>query len=306
MLPIHFAPLQGYTDNAYRNVHNAIFGGIEAYYTPFIRIERGELRKKDVREALPENDRTGKFIPQIIVRDVDEFRFLVDKLREMGHSCIDVNMGCPFPMQTHKGRGAGLLSASDKAIEVLDAINATVDVDFSIKMRLGNERAEDCFCLMSALNEARLTHITMHPRIATQQYKGEVDLERFGRFVSECRHNVIYNGDLASVDDVKHIEELFPSVKGVMIGRGLLMRPSLAVEYATGEVVSDEKLLKKVLRMHDELFEEYSQTLQGDGHLLMKMKTFWEHLENVIGRKQYKLIKKAINMAKYNTAIAMI
>lgn len=306
MLPIHFAPLQGYTDNAYRNVHNAILGGIEAYYTPFIRIERGELRKKDIREALPENDRTGKLIPQIIVRDVDEFCFLVDKLREMGHSRIDVNMGCPFPMQTHKGRGAGLLSTPDKATEVLNAINATGDVDFSIKMRLGNESPEDCFCLMSALNETRLTHITMHPRIATQQYKGEVDLERFGRFVGECSHNVIYNGDLASVDDVKRIEKLFPSVKGVMIGRGLLMRPSLAVEYATGEVMSDEKLLKKVMRMHDELFEEYSQTLQGDGHLLMKMKTFWEHLENVIGRKQYKLIKKAINMAKYNTAIAMI
>lgn len=306
MLPIHFAPLQGYTDNAYRNVHNAVFGGIETYYTPFIRIERGELRKKDVRESLPENDRTGKLIPQIIVRDADEFRFLVDKLREMGHTRIDVNMGCPFPLQTHKGRGAGLLSNPDKAIEVFGAIDAAGDVDFSIKMRLGNESAEDCFCLMSALNETRLTHITMHPRIATQQYKGEVDLERFGRFVSESSHDVIYNGDLITIDDVKRIEKTFSSVKGIMIGRGLLMRPSLAVEYATGETMSDEKLLKMVMRMHDELFEEYSHTLQGDGHLLMKMKTFWEHLESVIGRKQYKLIKKAINMAKYNTAMAMI
>ena len=80
MLPIHFAPLQGYTDNAYRNVHDAIFGGVEAYYTPFIRIERGELRKKDIREALPENDETGKLVPQIIVRDAEEFYFLVEKL----------------------------------------------------------------------------------------------------------------------------------------------------------------------------------------------------------------------------------
>lgn len=306
MLPIHFAPLQGYTDNAYRNVHNEIFGGVEAYYTPFIRIERGELRKKDVREALPENDRTGKLIPQVIVRDVEEFHFLVDKLREMGHTRIDVNMGCPFPMQTHKGRGAGLLSNPDKAIEVLNAINSADDIVFSIKMRLGNESVEDCFNLMSALNDTRLAHVTMHPRIATQQYKGEVDLAQFGRFVAECKHDVIYNGDLMTIDDVKRIEESFPEVKGVMIGRGLLMRPSLAVEYVTGEALSDEKLLKMVLRMHDELFEEYSQTLQGDGHLLMKMKTYWEHLEGVIGRKQYKLIKKAINMAKYNTAIATI
>lgn len=306
MLPIHFAPLQGYTDSIYRNVHNAVFGGIEAYYTPFIRIERGELRKKDVREALPENDTTGRLVPQIIVRDADEFCFLVDKLCEMGHNRIDVNMGCPFPMQTHKGRGAGLLPNTDKVVDILKAIDKTEDMSFSIKMRLGNDSSEDCLNLLPALNETRLAHVTMHPRIATQQYKGEVDLDVFSRFVSECRHDVIYNGDLTTIEDVKRIEDMFPGVKGVMIGRGLLMRPSLAMEYTVGELVSDEKLLKMVLRMHNELFEEYSGILQGDGHLLMKMKTFWEYLESVIGRKQYKLIKKAINMAKYNTALAMI
>lgn len=306
MLPIHFAPLQGYTDSIYRNVHNAVFGGIEAYYTPFIRIERGELRKKDVREALPENDTTGRLVPQIIVRDADEFCFLVDKLCEMGHNRIDVNMGCPFPMQTHKGRGAGLLPNTDKVVDILKAIDKTEDVSFSIKMRLGNDSSEDCLNLLPSLNETRLAHVTMHPRIATQQYKGEVDLDVFSRFVSECRHDVIYNGDLTTIEDVKRIEDMFPEVKGVMIGRGLLMRPSLAMEYTAGELVSDEKLLKMVLRMHNELFEEYSGILQGDGHLLMKMKTFWEYLESVIGRKQYKLIKKAIIMAKYNTALAMI
>lgn len=306
MLAIHFAPMQGYTDNAYRNVHDAIFGGVEAYYTPFIRIERGELRKKDIREALPENDETGKLVPQIIVRDEEEFRFLVDVLRDMGHKRIDVNMGCPFPMQTRKGRGAGILSNTEKAKAVLEAINAADDIAFSIKMRLGNENAEDCMSLLPAFNDTRLTHITMHPRIATQQYKGEVDLERFGAFVNECNHDIIYNGDLTSIDDVKRIENLFPQLKGVMIGRGLLMRPSLAMEYVSGEELSDEKLFKKVMRMHDDLLNEYSQTLQGDGHLLMKMKTFWEHLEGVIGRKQYKLIKKAINMTKYNAAIAVL
>ena len=29
LLPIHFAPLQGYTDAAYRQAHACIFGGIE-------------------------------------------------------------------------------------------------------------------------------------------------------------------------------------------------------------------------------------------------------------------------------------
>ena len=50
-LPIHFAPLQGYTEAIYRQAHARIFGGIESYYTPFVRVEHGEIRKKDMRES---------------------------------------------------------------------------------------------------------------------------------------------------------------------------------------------------------------------------------------------------------------
>lgn len=45
-LPIHFAPLQGYTEAIYRQAHARIFGGVESYYTPFVRVEHGEIRKK--------------------------------------------------------------------------------------------------------------------------------------------------------------------------------------------------------------------------------------------------------------------
>lgn len=31
LLPIHFAPLQGYTDAAYRQAHACIFGGIDIW-----------------------------------------------------------------------------------------------------------------------------------------------------------------------------------------------------------------------------------------------------------------------------------
>ena len=44
-LPIHFAPLQGYTDVFYRNAHAACFGGIDTYYTPF-EIGRASCRER--------------------------------------------------------------------------------------------------------------------------------------------------------------------------------------------------------------------------------------------------------------------
>ena len=47
---IHFSPLQGYTDRIYRNAFAHYFGGVEVYYTPFIRVEKGALRKRDLRD----------------------------------------------------------------------------------------------------------------------------------------------------------------------------------------------------------------------------------------------------------------
>lgn len=37
---IHLAPLQGYTDLVYREAHARVFGGVDTYYTPFVRLER--------------------------------------------------------------------------------------------------------------------------------------------------------------------------------------------------------------------------------------------------------------------------
>ena len=45
---IHFAPLQGYTDAVYREVHHRIFGGVENYYTPFVRVEKDGFRNKNI------------------------------------------------------------------------------------------------------------------------------------------------------------------------------------------------------------------------------------------------------------------
>lgn len=52
-LPIHFAPLQGYTEVFYRNAHAACFGGIDTYYTPFVRLEKGGFRIEMSAESNP-------------------------------------------------------------------------------------------------------------------------------------------------------------------------------------------------------------------------------------------------------------
>ncbi len=44
---LQFAPMQGYADGAYRKIHAKLYGGVDCYYTPFIRVEKGAPRRQD-------------------------------------------------------------------------------------------------------------------------------------------------------------------------------------------------------------------------------------------------------------------
>lgn len=306
MLNVEFAPIQGYTEFIYRNLHNEIFGGIDCYYSPFIRLENHTIRNKDIRDVDPANNININFTPQIIVNGAEEFSTLVDYLSDLNYRRIDINMGCPFPLQTKKGRGAALLTNSDKFNDVCRCINKYSEIEFSIKMRLGMYSSQESITLLNIINDLKLHHLTIHPRIANQQYKGSIDHDSFRYIYDNTNHRIIYNGDITTIKDIRQIEQLYPNLYGIMIGRGLLTNPSLAQEYINNTLLTDSQRLSLVLQMHNKIFDYYSTTLQGEHQLLLKMKTFWEHLENIIGKKAYKSIKKSSNIHKYENALSLI
>lgn len=310
MLPIHFAPLQGYTEAPYRRVHNAVCGGIEAYYTPFIRLEHGQIRKKDLREALPEQNEGVRVVPQIIVGDATEFGVLAEKIRALGHTHININMGCPFPLQTRLGRGSGILPRREKVAEILTLAQQMHDAHglaFSVKMRLGQEADDECLALLPLLNATALEAVTMHPRVGVDQYRGELRIDAFRRFAEGCRHPLLFNGMVERVADLHRLEAELPSLAGVMIGRGLLSRPTLAQEYASGQELEPAAVREKVLEMHARLLAHYRQAIEGgEAQLVQKMHTFWEYMEPLFGHKPIKKILKSGSLRNYMEAVGNV
>ena len=253
MIPIHFAPLQGYTDDVYRRIHHQLIGGVDCYYTPFIRIEGGGVRSKDLRDIEPAHNEGVPVVPQIILKSLKEFDYLVKVVEEKGYKEIDLNMGCPFPMQAKHGRGSGLLAQLEVVEEITKVIQARSDLSFSVKMRLGWEDKEEWRPVLELLNGVPLKQITLHPRIGKQQYKGEVDMEAFQAFYETCKHPLLYNGDVMTIGDIQQLEKTYPRLAGVMIGRGLLARPSLAAEYKEGKERSWQERRSQLLEMHERL-----------------------------------------------------
>lgn len=305
-LPIHFAPLQGYTDAIYRQAHARIFGGIASYYTPFVRIEHGDFRRKDVRELEAENNRGVVLTPQLIASTPETILHILSLFIEKGYQEVDINLGCPFPTLAKRHNGAGLLPYPDEVKALLGAaLEAHPDIRFSVKMRLGWEDAAECMALLPLLNSLPLSHITMHPRLGKQQYKGEVDLEAFQRFYAECEKPLVYNGDLLTLDDIERIESRFPRLAGLMIGRGLLANPALAIEYQQGEPLSPQAMMEKIRLLHADVFSQYGNLLEGgEQQLLTKMRTFWEYLLPDGDRKAKKVIHKTSKLSNYQAAVS--
>lgn len=304
-LPIHFAPLQGYTEVFYRNAHAACFGGVDTYYTPFVRLEKGTFRRRDVRGIEPENNQVPHLIPQLIASTAEKAEAILALFIERNYREVDINLGCPFPILAKRHNGSGILPYPEEVKALLDIILKHPQISFSVKMRLGWEQPDECLKLAPILNELPLRQITLHPRLGKQQYKGEVDMNAFSEFERINQHPLIYNGDINSVEDIQRISEEHPSLAGVMIGRGLLANPAMAIEYKEQRMLSPDEKREKLRSMHTSLYDQYSVQLEGgEAQLLNKMKTFWEYPAPTMDRKLMKAIHKSTNISKYNQAVA--
>ena len=303
---VYFAPLQGFTEAAYRNAHAEVFGGIDAYFSPFVRLEKGEARAKDIRDVAPENNSAPLLVPQVIAASADELRSVAALVRDMGYKWVDINLGCPFPIIVKKRKGCGLLPYPDDLRDMLRVVREMPDLSFSVKMRLGLNSENEAMDVLPLLNDLPLRQIVLHPRLGVQQYKGSVDLEAFGRFYSKCEKPLVYNGDIACADDAARVQRLFPDLSGLMLGRGLLANPGLANELKGGVCLTELERRKKDLELHDVLFRTFSERLCGDVQVLAKIKPFWEYFMPYVGKSVRKKIVKASTVEKYKEAVRLL
>ena len=303
-MKIYSAPLQGFTEAVWRNVHATVFGGIDGYYTPFLRFEHGEIRNKDIRDVERKNNTAGNLVPQVIAATPDEMRPLLKLLADEGYARVDINMGCSFPLQMRKRHGAGILPYSELVAGLMNEVAQHPELSFSVKMRLGCNSKDEWKELMPMLNDAPLRHITMHPRLGIEQYKKPVDVDAFAQFYAACKHPVIYNGDLNTLADIHRIEQQFPALKGVMLGRGLLANPALGNEYHTGRELTNNEKATLLSTMHQLMYDIMVLRLQGNTQFLSKLKPYWEYLLPDMPKRDKKAILKATTIEKYMNAVS--
>lgn len=276
-----FAPLEGITDHIYRNLHRRFFPGVGRYYTPFIApTETRRFAPRDKRELLPENNEVP-LVPQLLAKDAEHFLWAARELKEMGYREINLNLGCPSGTVVAKRKGAGFLSEPELLDAFFDRVFSAEGIPaVSVKTRLGVGSPDEFPGLLRIYNKYPISGLIVHARTLAEFYKGPAHPEVFAEALAETKIPLCYNGNLFRKEDLLAFSERFPTVKTVMIGRGLVANPALvSPEFVSKEFVSKETGEKERLRAFlDSLREDYLDAFGSRQNTMMRMKAIWFYL----------------------------
>lgn len=359
------APMEGITGYIYRNAYVKYFGGMDRYYTPFIASTG--LNHKELNDVLPEHNEAfllgenngegavweepgrivaseagdgGKnagqaeqyvprLVPQILTNRAEEFLAIADRLRQMGYSHVNLNLGCPSGTVVSKGRGAGFLEYPSQLDSFLAEVYEKCPLSISIKTRIGVADTDHWEELLQIYRKYPVEELIIHPRLQRDFYKHPIRWEGMEQALkcweqTGCGTPLCYNGEIHDLTEYQSFRQRFPRIKRVMLGRGVLKNPFLAEQLRRWEQEqlpledrnakklqedecgkTQEQHWKVLWNFHQELLEGYREIMSGDQNALFKMKELWTYFGELFPDKgkALKKIRKAGNMAQYEAAV---
>lgn len=212
-------------------------GGIDRCVTEFIRVTDMLLPKSVFLRYAPELARGGRtaagtpVLVQLLGSEPAALAANAVRAAELGAPGIDLNFGCPAKT-VNRHRGGALLLETPEAVHAIvravrDAVPGAVPV--SAKMRLGYRDKGLALENAVAIAEAGAAELTVHARTKLEGYKPPAHWEWIARIREAVSMPVTANGEIWSNTDYQRSREVSGCVD-VMIGRGLIARPGLALE----------------------------------------------------------------------------
>ena len=296
----YFAPMEGLTDSIYRRLHHKYFPGVDRYYMPFLSptIHR-QLTHKEDRELPLADSVPFATVPQVLTKVPEDFLWAAEVCRDRGYDEVNLNIGCPSGTVVSKGKGSGMLRDTAALDKFLEAVFAASPLPISVKTRLGLERSEEFPGILEVLNRYPIKELTIHPRVRKQFYDGTVDMEMFGYAVRNSVNPLCYNGDILSLEQAAVLQETYPQIQSVMIGRGLIADPGMLCGG------TDKAALEGFM---NELIAVYEVEFGGSRNAIFRLKENWGFLHSRFEGcdKLWKRLRKTTDAAEFKSISAEI
>ena len=290
----YFAPMEGLTDSIYRRLHHQYFGGVDAYYMPFLSptVHRC-LTNREARE-LPRADSVPfRAVPQLMTKVPEDFLWAAQVCRDRGYDEVNLNAGCPSGTVVAKKKGAGMLEDPDALDRFLDSVFSESVLPISVKTRLGLTSPDEFVRLLEVYNRYPIRELTVHPRVRKQFYDGDVDMEMFRYCMDNSKNPLCYNGNLRTLTEVRSFEAAHPRIEALMIGRGLIGNPAMLKPESR----------KKIPEFHDALLQAYMEAFGGGRNAMFRMKENWRQMILMFegSEKLWKKLRKTTDVAEYRS-----
>lgn len=234
-MKIYLAPMQGVVDHHLRKLLTNI-GGIDGCVTEFIRVTDQRLPTRVFHRYCPELERGGHTesgVPvkvQLLGSNPWALAENARKAAALGANSIDLNFGCPAKTVNNHCGGARLLTEPERIYQIVLAVRQRlpISVPLSAKIRLGYEDRSRYLEAAEAVAAGGADQLVVHARSKADGYKPPAYWHYIADIDAALPIPVIANGEVWSVQDWQACRRQ-SGVKQVMLGRGLLAKPDLAL-----------------------------------------------------------------------------
>ena len=292
----YLAPMEGLTDSIYRRLHHKHFGGVDAYFMPFLSPTQHRVLTHREERELPLADSLELYaVPQVLTKNAQDFLWAAQVCAHRGYDQVNLNIGCPSGTVVSKGKGSGMLRNPEELDAFLEEIFSASPIPISVKTRLGLKDPEEFPRLLEILNRYPIRELTVHPRVREDFYKGSVRKEWFAYALEHSKNPLCCNGDILTRQEADAVS----GVEAVMIGRALIADPGLLSGGST------RQQLKVFL---EELLEEYTEAFGSYRNAMFRMKENWGFLRCRFegSDKLWKQLRKTTDPSEYRNLTAQI
>ncbi len=218
---IALAPMDGYTDSAFRSICKSINRKI-ILFTEFTSADGIYHQAKTLLKKLKFDHSEKPIIAQLFGKNTETFITAAQYCEKAGFDGIDLNMGCPSKTVVKSEHGIALRKKPDLAFRLVAAVAQHTTLPVSVKTRLGWENSQDLIAFGKGVQEAGAQLITVHGRTYKQGFSDQADWRPIYELKKELSIPVIGNGD---VQDIENGMSKLKNLDGFMIGRAAIGNP---------------------------------------------------------------------------------
>jgi len=221
--PTVLAPLAGITNLPMRLI--AKEAGCGLVYSEMISANGLVYQSNKTLQILESTPAEKPLSVQIFGADPEIMAAAAKIVADSGADIVDINFGCSVRKILKSGSGAALMKSPDLAQKVLQSVRSAIQIPLTIKIRTGWQKdGQDARIIAEIAEDSGVDAIAIHPRLATQAFKGCADWDVIAEIKSKVSIPVMGNGDVVTAHDALRMMN-HTNCDAVMIGRAAIGNP---------------------------------------------------------------------------------